>query len=578
MNQKIKQWLTESLNALQAAGAIDSFPDPEVKPAKNPAHGDYTSNIAMIISRAAARPAADLANTIIAAHPLPREIKKAEVAGPGFINFYLQDAVRADVIAAILEQGERYGCRPPGSRGRALVEFVSANPTGPLHIGHGRGAAYGAALVNLLTAAGYDTDSEYYINDKGRQMDILTLSVWLRYLDLCGAETDFPAGCYQGDYVWDIAAKLRNAHGEAFKHTLSDVPPEDTEANLDALIARMKDLLREEYAVVFDLTLKVMLDSIRNDLDRLGVSYSRWFSEREELGEKEIAQAIAALEKNGLIYEKEGARWFKSGALGDAKDRVVARANGQTTYFASDIAYHLHKYRRGYDLLVNVWGADHHGYAARITAAMQAAGFDKNKLRIVLVQFVNLYRKKELVAMSTRSGEFYPLAALRKEVGRDATRLFYLTYKYNQHMDFDMALAASRSADNPVYYIQYAHARVCSVFSRLQEKGLDYAFDARALSRLEEEQESDLLKLMAQYPGALAAAAREMEPHALLNYLRTLAGQFHSYYNSRRLIVDDDALRAARLALTLAIGQIIRSGLEMLGASAPQRMDSNDDS
>lgn len=572
MDKIIKQWLTESLNALQAFGTVDGFPEPEVKPAKNPAHGDYTSNVAMIVARTAGCAASELANKILAAHPLPPAVAKADVAGPGFINFYLKDSIRAEIIGRILEQGMAYGRQSFGSRGRALVEFVSANPTGPLHVGHGRGAAYGAALVNLLTASGYETESEYYVNDKGRQMDILTLSVWLRYLSLCGEEADFPAGCYQGDYVWDIAARLRNTYGEGFKCGLTDVSAEDMDEYLDTLIAKMKDLLHENYAALFDLTLNTMLDSIRNDLDRLGVSYSRWFSEREDIGPEEINEAVGVLESNGLIYEKEGARWFKSGDLGDEKDRVLVRANGQTTYFASDIAYHLDKYRRGYDLLVNVWGADHHGYMARLAAALKAAGCDEDKLRIILVQFVNLYRKGEMVAMSTRSGEFYPLSALHKEVGRDATRLFYLTCKYNQHMDFDMTLANSHSADNPVYYIQYAHARVCSVFSRLQEKNLGYTFDAQALTRLNEEQESDMLKLMAQYPGVLATAAREMEPCVLLNYLKTLAGQFHSYYNSCQFLVDDDTLRNARLALAKAIGQIIRSGLEILGASAPEHM------
>ena len=519
--------------------------------------------------------ARELAEKLIKAHPPLPEIERFEVAGPGFINIYLEADVRTDIIVDILEQKGNYACQKAGSQGRALVGFVSANPTGPLHIGHGRGAAYGATLVNLLTAVGYKTDSEYYVNDKGRQMDTLVLSVWFRYLDLCGESIELPEGCYQGDYVWDLAANVRNAHKNLFVRPAANLfkeAPVNPDSRLDYAIERVKALLQEQFKVLFNNVLDAMLQSIKDELERLGISYTKWFSEREFITEDEISKAIQLLVDKDMVYEKDGAKWFKSSDFGDEKDRVVIRANGQTTYFASDIAYHINKYQRGYDLLVNVWGADHHGYITRVLAAMKASGLDVKRLHIVLVQFVNLYRGGEKVSMSTRSGEFQPLSALRKEVGRDHARLFYLMRRYSQHLDFNITLAQSQNSENPVYYIQYAYARVCSLFSQLQREGYQFTLKHDSLSQLKGQEEIELLKQLVQYKVVLQNAATEKEPYILSSYLRQLAGAFHSYYNSHKFLVDDEALRNARLSLAQAIGQIIKNSLKILGISAPESM------
>lgn len=572
MEATIKQWLRASLETLSLTSSNDV--PIEVSRPKSPEHGDYTSNIALALAKQTQRPARELAQQIIDAQPLPDTLLKAEVAGAGFINVYLQDAVRGDIIHQICEQKDGYGHQAANSKGRALVEFVSANPTGPLHVGHGRGAAYGASLVNLLKAAGYQTDSEYYVNDKGRQMDILALSVWLRYLELCGEELAFPQGCYQGDYIQDIAAQVHRENQESFRHAVNvvyaDLPSsDDTEPYLDALVVRMRSLLGDGCATVFNIALDAILERIGNDLRQFGVKYDAWFSERREITDEKIAQTIALLKGKDMVYEKDGAQWFRSTTHGDEKDRVVVRANGQTTYFASDIAYHLNKYERGYDLIVNVWGADHHGYVPRLNAAVSALGFDSDKLHTILVQFVNLFRDGALVAMSTRSGEFQPLSALVKEVGCDAGRLFYLMCRHNQHLDFDMSLAKSSSKDNPVYYIQYAHARVRSMFAKLDELQMPFAIDKMDLELLKGDEESHLLKQLSQYPGVLENAAAEREPHIVLAYLRTLSKTFHAYYNNHKVLVDDEVLRNTRLALAQVTGYVIKNGLNILGASAP---------
>jgi arginyl-tRNA synthetase len=546
-------------------------------------HGDFASNLAMMLAKPARAKPRDIAEKLVAALAENNHIEKVEIAGPGFINFFLGPGAYHAVIGEILERGDSWGRSDLGAGRRVQVEFVSANPTGPLHVGHGRGAAYGAAVADLLEAVGYDVHREYYVNDAGRQMDILATSVWLRYLELGGEEFDFPSNGYKGDYVQDIAATLRREHSDAYHHTTAevfiDIPPDapegDKEQHIDALIARSRRLLGDNrYRFVFELGLNTILDDIRDDLGRFGVNYEEWYSERSLVESGAVNKAIERLRHSEHVYEKDGALWFRSTDYGDEKDRVLVRDNGQTTYFASDIAYHMDKLERGFDRVIDIWGADHHGYVPRVKAALQALGDDPQKLDVLLVQFAVLYRGGEKVQMSTRSGEFVTLRQLRKEVGSDAARYFYVMRKCEQHMDFDLDLAKSQSNDNPVYYVQYAHARVMSVFRQLQEKGLawDRELGSQSLSLLKESHEQELLINLSRYPEVLESAAVGHEPHQLTNYLRDLANDFHTYYNAHTFIVDDPALRNARLNLISATRQVIGNALTLLGVSAPESM------
>jgi arginyl-tRNA synthetase len=472
------------------------------------------------------------------------------------------------------------------------VEFVSANPTGPLHVGHGRGAAFGATVANLLDAIGYQVQREYYVNDAGRQMNILAVSVWLRYLEHCGERFEFPSNGYRGDYVRAIGARIYAEQGGAYvlpsTRIFQGLPPDeirdasgnlvsqgDKEAYIDALVERAQTLLGERrYRAIFDLGLRTLLDDIRDDLREFGVVYEKWYSERTLEQSGLVDKAIERLGAADYLYEQDGALWFRSSAFGDEKDRVVKRENGQTTYFASDIAYHLEKFERGFDQVIDVWGADHHGYVPRVKAALQAMGENPDRLGVLLVQFAILYRNGERMPMSTRSGEFVTLRELRQEVGNDAARFFYVMRKSEQHLDFDLDLAKSQSKDNPVYYIQYAHARVSSVLRQLREKGFsrDMARGHASLARLSEPHEELLLVALSRYPEVLESAAINHEPHQLAHYLRELANAFHTYYNEHRVLVDDDDLRDARINLSLATRQIIKNGLTLLGVSAPEVM------
>jgi arginyl-tRNA synthetase len=464
------------------------------------------------------------------------------------------------------------------------VEFVSANTTGPLHVGHGRGAAYGAAVANLLEAAGFGVHREYYVNDAGRQMDILAASVWLRYLEALGESFAFPINGYKGGYVRDIAASLRQIHGDKLHRPAAEVmaglPADepaggDKEEHIDAIIERAKILLgAADYRTVFDAGLNLVLSDIREDLQEFGVTYDEWYSERSLTESGAVTRALERLKTSGHAYEQNGALWFRATDFGDEKDRVLVRDNGQTTYFASDIAYHMDKLERGFERVIDVWGADHHGYVPRVKAALQAMGDDPTKLDVLLVQFAILYKGGERMQMSTRSGEFVTLRELRGEVGNDAARFFYVTRKCEQHMDFDLDLAKSQSADNPVYYIQYAHARVCSVLRQLDEKGLhrDVQRGNDHLHLLHEEHEQKLMVSLSRYPEVVEAAALNHEPHLIAHYLRELAYEFHTYYNSHQFLVETDALRDARLNLILATRQVIRNGLALLGVSAPESM------
>ncbi len=586
MKSRLQSLLAEAVSRLQADGVLPADLEPriQIERTRDARHGDFASNVALMLAKPAGMKPRELAERIVAALPDAPEVAKVDIAGPGFINFFIRDTALAEVVRTVLEQGERFGRSELGAGRRIQVEFVSANPTGPLHVGHGRGAAYGAAVADLLAAVGYAVHREYYVNDAGRQMDILAASVWLRYLELCGEELPFPANAYQGDYVWDIAASLHRTHGESFRHPWAEVadglPPDeadggDKEQYIDAVIAKARRLLGDaDYRTVFDTALNYILDDIRDDLEQFGVVYDEWYSERRLTENGLVNQAIERLRASGHTYEKDGALWFRSTDYGDEKDRVLVRENGQTTYFASDIAYHMDKLERGFERVIDIWGADHHGYVPRVKAALQALGEDVNRLDVLLVQFAILYRGGQKVQMSTRSGEFVTLRQLRKEVGTDAARFFYVMRKCEQHLDFDLDLAKSQSADNPVYYIQYAHARVCSVFRQLDEKGLNWDREAGLanLDRLGEAHEQALITRLGRYPELIESAAVNHEPHQLAHYLRELANDFHTYYNAHQFLVDDPDLRNARLALIAATRQVIANGLGLLGVSAPKSM------
>ena len=585
LKHQIQSLVEQSLNRLVTDGKLPDtdFPAVQIERTRQREHGDYSCNTAMVMARTAKRPPRDLAALIVEAMPESSLVERIELAGPGFINFYLAPAAMQGLVQDILSAGDDFGHCEVGAGQKVIIEFVSANPTGPLHVGHGRGAAYGDALARVLRAAGYDVHTEYYVNDAGRQMNILAVSVWLRYLELCGEEFDFPANGYQGDYVWDIAASIHRARGNDLHKQIDDVfvgvPPDeplggDKEEHIDGLIHRARELLGEDdYLHVFNQGLGEITDNIRRDLAEFGVEFDRWYSERSLYDINEVDKAIARLDAGGYIYEQDGARWFRSTDFGDEKDRVLVRDNGQTTYFASDIAYHLDKLERGYDRLIDIWGADHHGYVARVKAALQALDAEKDRFEVLLVQFAILYRSGERLAMSTRSGEFVTLRELRNEVGNDAARFFYVMRKTEQHMDFDLDLAKSESSDNPVYYVQYAHARICSVLGQMQERGqsVDKPGDAN-LALLVEEHETDLLNQLSRYPEVIETAAVHHEPHQLAYYLRELANGFHTYYNSHQFLVDDEALRSARLALIISVRHVLAGGLALLGVSAPEKM------
>lgn len=585
MKALIHDLVSQALAQLVSEGVLETIAaEPVIERTRDASHGDFATNAAMTNCKAARMKPRDLANKLVAALPASGIIAGVEIAGPGFINFRIDDSAYLQLIPTITAAAERYGLSDIGAGKRVQVEFVSANPTGPLHVGHGRGAAYGAVVADLLAAAGFEVHREYYVNDAGRQMDILGTSVWLRYLELAGEALVFPANGYKGDYVWDIAATLHREHGDDFRHATAEVfagvPDDepvggDKEDHIDGLIGRAKQLLGETaYRLVFDQGLNTILDDIRDDLSLFGVNYEKWYSERSLTESGAVERAITKLRDSGHVYEKAGALWFKSTDFGDEKDRVVVRDNGQSTYFASDIAYHLDKLERGFDRVIDVWGADHHGYVPRVKAALQAMGADAGKLDVLLVQFAILYRGGVKAQMSTRSGQFVTLRELRKEVGKDAARFFYVMRKCEQHLDFDLDLAKSQSSDNPVYYVQYAHARVCSVLRQAAEKGIATAVSEGAtnLDRLTEDHERGLIKTLSRYPEVVETAALNEEPHQLTHYLRELANDLHTYYNAHQFLVDDDAVRDARLKLILATRQVLSNGLNLIGVSAPETM------
>ncbi len=543
---------------------------------KQASHGDYACNLALQLAKAMRRSPRDLAQSLLTALPASPHVLRAEVAGAGFINLVLRPSAKQQVVRHVLNAGGAFGRSDYGQGQRVLLEFVSANPTGPLHVGHGRGAAFGASLANVLDAAGYRVAREYYVNDAGRQMDILALSAWLRYLELCGVGVLFPANAYCGDYVRDMARQVHALHGARYvrepelwgKGASGD--HEDPEAHLDWLIARAKEALREDFAYFHDFVLAAQLGDCRDDLLEFGVHFDQWFSERSLHDRGLIERSVRTLEERGHIYLKDGARWFKSTAYGDEKDRVVQRENGHYTYFASDIAYHLDKFERGFERVVDILGADHHGYVSRVQGAIQALGLDANRFEVALVQFAVLYRAGRKVQMSTRSGEFVTLRELRSEVGNDAARFFYVLRKSDQHLDFDLDLAKSQSNENPVYYIQYAHARICSVLA--QWGGDPAALLEADLAPLATDAELGLLRRLMEYPETVEGAAHDFAPHYIAFYLKDLAGEFHSYYNATHFLVSEQEVRDARLALVASVRQVLANGLALLGVTAPDKM------
>ncbi len=577
--------MKDTLQALLAQAATQLGISPpagaRIESTRDPEHGDLASNLALVCAKQLGKPPRAVARALIEALPAHPAVTKVELAGPGFINFFLSNTQYHALLRNIVEQGQNFGCSKKYQGKRVLVEFVSANPTGPLHVGHGRGAAYGDCLARLLQAAGYSVEAEYYVNDAGRQMDILALSVWLRYQEQAGEMIRFPSRAYQGGYVHESAQRLA-AKTDALRRPaaslFSDLPADDGEtgdAHLDGLIAGAKQALgAPAFAEVLQHVLDEQLAGIAEDLSAFRVNMDHWASEKAVVDSGAVNTALAELAAGKHTYTRDGALWFASSRFGDDKDRVLLRANGTATYFANDIAYHLAKLQRGYDRLIDVWGADHHGYVKRMAAAVEALTGQADKLDVQLVQFVSLLRNGEKVSMSTRAGTYETLEDLRQEVGVDAARYFYVMRSNDQHLEFDLALATQKSNDNPVYYVQYAHARIASVLRQLHDKGLSFdpALAAHQLDLLASEQERELQKFLSRYAETVLAAAEQLAPQIIVHYLRELAEHYHRYYNSAVFLVEDDAMRGARLYLNLAVRQILRNGLDLLGVAAPDEM------
>lgn len=586
MKEQLKNQLMQVVNQLKQAGNIPAEIEVPIKleRCRDASHGDYATNLAMMLAKPCKQSPRQVAEMIVNQLKDHDEINKIEIAGPGFINFFVNQTSLNSIIATILDQKSAYGRSQLGNNQKILVEFVSANPTGPLHVGHGRGAAIGASLANVLDFAGYQVTREYYVNDGGRQMNILAISVWMRYLAEFDTSIPFPDNGYQGDYVRDIAKTCLTEINDRFFRPWQDfchqLPADecnggDKEVYVDALIQYAQQSLGTEGFTYFHQSaLAFVLADIKQDLHEFGVDYQNWYSEKSLMDANKIDLCLADFAAKNLTYEKDGALWFKATEYGDEKDRVLRRANGQVTYFASDAAYHWDKYQRGFDQIIDLFGADHHGYVKRIRASVEALGHQSETMRVLLVQFAILYRGQERVQMSTRSGSFVTLRELREEVGNDAARFFYAVRKAEQHMDFDLELAKSKSNENPVYYIQYAHARICSVFAQLGKRGyqIDIKHGLENLNRLDTDNEQTLIQILTRFPEVIEKAASQCEPHLIAYYLKELATALHSYYNAIVLLCEDADLRNARMCLLSAVRYCLANGLALLGVTAPESM------
>lgn len=554
MKQKIKTMIRRAVTDAYEKGDLPrpEFPEVEAEEPRIEAHGDLSTNISMVMASVQKMPPRKIAEILIKHLDDPEHIlAKTEIAGPGFINFFIRPVSWHPVLREIHEKDTAYGASDMGGGKKIQVEFVSSNPTGPLHVGHGRGAAVGDSVANILSLCGYDVQREYYINDSGRQIRTLGRSVFLRYKELFGETADFPQDCYQGDYIRDIAADIRKEKG-------------------DSLLAG-----DEEDAVVYCARSAAgdILDDIRKVLESFGVTFDRWYSEQSLYDSGRVEEMIKEFRDREIIYEKDGALWFRTEDYGDEKDRVVVKQDGLTTYFASDIAYHQEKFERGFDRVIDVWGADHHGYIPRMTACIEASGRSRDQFDVILVQLVNLLRGGQPVAMSTRAGEFVTLEDVVSEVGADAARFIFLTRHYDSPLDFDLELAKKKTNDNPVFYVQYVHARISSILAKGRERGTDTVAPAdAAIALLTEPEEIQLIKTLSRYPEIVETSAVFMEPHRITYYLMELAAAFHAYYSKHRVLADDADLAQARLYLVLAIQKIIRNGLRLLGVSAPEKM------
>ena len=580
MKDNIKKTLSEILEDLY------SQVEPEIKNLKisiqdnkEKEHGDLATNIAMVLAKPLKKNPKEIAEEIKQNFVLDEKIIKIEVAGPGFLNFFLSQDSHGEILEQIQKENKDFG-KSGSKQSKVLIEYVSSNPTGPLHVGHGRGAVFGSVLSSLLEEAGFEVDQEYYVNDFGRQMNILATSAWIRYCQLFSSEIKMMQQGYQGDYLLPVAKKLKDEKSDSLfkidESLIEKLNSEDQDDEFtDQLVESLRVILKEEFQYIREFALSEILHLIKADLEQCGVHHNAWFSESSLYGndggtDSKVDGSIEELKSRGFIYEEGGAIWFKSSSLGDDKDRVLKRGNGEYTYFASDVAYHLDKYDRGYDRVINVWGSDHHGYLPRVRAAMDACDRDINKLEVIFIQFANLVKAGKKVSMSTRSGDFITLNELMNEVTTEAARFFYINRKADQHLEFDLDLAKEQSKDNPLYYIQYAHARICSVLRKAENEFED--FDSVELALLGSEKEIEILKLLRQYPQLIERSAKAGEPHLLCYFLRDLSGVFHSYYNSEKFLIEDKELMTSRLFLLKGVKQVIANGLRVLGIKAPEEM------
>ena len=589
MKEELKKSLNQALKSLEKEhNVILSKTKIEIKENKEKEFGDFSSNLALVLSKELSKPPKDIAEMLLKELGEKDFIDRMEIAGPGFINFFLSHASRTEILRIINKEKNKFGfsTKKKAEKDSVLIEYVSSNPTGPLHVGHGRGAAFGSVLASILKATGHQVDEEYYVNDQGRQTEILSLSVWLRYLENFNQVSLFPNNCYQGAYIESLAKELEKDKDKKFcvdkelEKEISQLLSLDlTEEELDNLIAKSKELLKKGFKEITTFALENILQNIERDLKAFGVEHNKWFKESSMFSTSRtnrslIGEALDSLKSKKKLYEKDGALWFQSTDFGDEKDRVVKRENGATTYFASDIAYHANKFNRGYSKIINVWGADHHGYLPRVKAAMSALGEDTDKFEVIFIQFANLIRGGKKLSMSTRAGEFISLNELIEEVTSEAARFFFINRKGNQHLDFDLDLAKEESKDNPLYYIQYAHARICSVFDKLKENKKSYkeSVALEALGQLNSDQEVEIQQLLSQFPDVINRSAENYEPHLICYYLRNLAGTFHSYYNNERILVEEENSLQAKLFLISAVRQVLFNGLKILNISAPESM------